>query len=108
MKVSELARVLSVDVDDLRALNPALRPAVWSGRDMAPKGYVLRLPDGLGESVRRDWEYLPGSFRFERTQRTTWHRVSRGENLSLIAERLTRVDSFLVRGPSQLPLRRVA
>jgi membrane-bound lytic murein transglycosylase D len=39
-----LVRALGVDRDALRGLNPALRPAVWSGQRVVPAGYVLRLP----------------------------------------------------------------
>jgi len=39
-----LVRALGVDRDTLRGLNPALRPAVWSGQRGVPAGYMLRLP----------------------------------------------------------------
>jgi membrane-bound lytic murein transglycosylase D len=44
--VSTLERVLGMDADTLRALNPALRPVCWRGRRPVPKGYHLRLPVG--------------------------------------------------------------
>jgi membrane-bound lytic murein transglycosylase D len=42
--LAALERALKIDVDKLRALNPALRPAVWNGQRHIPKGYHLRLP----------------------------------------------------------------
>jgi membrane-bound lytic murein transglycosylase D len=39
-----LVKTLGVDRDTLRSLNPALRPAVWSGQRPVPAGYVVRLP----------------------------------------------------------------
>ena len=42
--VAALERVLKVDRARLQALNPALRPPVWSGQRVVPKGYQLRLP----------------------------------------------------------------
>jgi membrane-bound lytic murein transglycosylase D len=39
-----LVKTLGVDRDTLRALNPALRPAVWNGQRPVPSGYVVRLP----------------------------------------------------------------
>jgi membrane-bound lytic murein transglycosylase D len=39
-----LVRTLGVDRDALRGMNPALRPAVWSGQRSVPAGYVIRLP----------------------------------------------------------------
>jgi membrane-bound lytic murein transglycosylase D len=46
--VSALLPTLGVDRDTLQRLNPALRPAVWSGRRSIPAGYMLRLPDSAG------------------------------------------------------------
>jgi membrane-bound lytic murein transglycosylase D len=40
-----LVRTLGINRERLRALNPALRPPVWSGQRPIPAGYVLRLPD---------------------------------------------------------------
>ena len=40
-----LMRTLGINRERLRALNPALRPPVWSGQRPIPAGYVLRLPD---------------------------------------------------------------
>lgn len=42
--IRPLERALGVDPETLRDLNPALRPAVWSGRLSVPRGYELRLP----------------------------------------------------------------
>jgi membrane-bound lytic murein transglycosylase D len=42
--LAQLLRTLNVDRRALEQLNPALRPAVWSGRRAIPAGYVLRLP----------------------------------------------------------------
>jgi membrane-bound lytic murein transglycosylase D len=43
--VSGLERVLGVDRQTLRALNPALTAAVWNGARSVPRGFVLRLPE---------------------------------------------------------------
>jgi membrane-bound lytic murein transglycosylase D len=42
--IGPLERVLGIDPETLRDLNPALRPAVWRGRRAVPRGYELRLP----------------------------------------------------------------
>src|SRR5262245_61243550 len=42
--MAALERAVKVDRDTLKHLNPALRPAVWSGQRHVPKGYRLRLP----------------------------------------------------------------
>jgi len=49
--VADLSRHYDVDLETLRALNPALAKRVLKGQRQVPKGYVLRLPadsaDGL-------------------------------------------------------------
>ena len=42
--VGDLIRHLKLETDVIKALNPALQHAVWSGKKYVPKGYPLRLP----------------------------------------------------------------
>jgi membrane-bound lytic murein transglycosylase D len=44
--IATLERLVGVQRSTLRALNPALRDAVWSGARSVPAGYKLRLPHG--------------------------------------------------------------
>ena len=46
-RVDALTRVFNLDTDTLRALNPALRTAVWNLRQPVPRGYHLRVPEAL-------------------------------------------------------------
>jgi membrane-bound lytic murein transglycosylase D len=39
-----LGKLAHVDSDTLKALNPAIRPPVWSGQVPLPRGYRVRLP----------------------------------------------------------------
>jgi membrane-bound lytic murein transglycosylase D len=41
---SAIVRAVKVDRDELRELNPGIRPAVWQGQRKVPAGYRLRLP----------------------------------------------------------------
>lgn len=50
MPIAALERALQVERTRLTALNPALRPPVWSGSRYVPKGYRLRLPPEV-----KDW-----------------------------------------------------
>jgi membrane-bound lytic murein transglycosylase D len=43
--MAALERALGVEGATLRALNPALLPAVWRGQRTVPRGYRLRLPE---------------------------------------------------------------
>ena len=47
-RVDQLERALGVQADVLRALNPALRPPIWSRQQPIPRGYHLRLPATAG------------------------------------------------------------
>ena len=47
VRADSLAAVLQLDRDTLRTLNPALRNAVWNLQRLIPRGYHLRLPEGL-------------------------------------------------------------
>lgn len=44
LPVADLIQQLKLDTDVIKALNPALQHAVWSGKKYVPKGYPLRLP----------------------------------------------------------------
>jgi membrane-bound lytic murein transglycosylase D len=46
---ANLVRTMGIDRDTLRGLNPALRPAVWSGQRSVPAGYVLRVPSAASK-----------------------------------------------------------
>src|SRR6516162_343233 len=53
VSAASLERALKIDAATLRALNPALLPAVWSGAQRVPKAYRLRLPvDGTQWSTQ--------------------------------------------------------
>ncbi len=41
---ASIARIVKLDREELRELNPGLLPAVWQGHKQVPKGYRLRLP----------------------------------------------------------------
>ena len=46
--LSALQKTLKIERSHLAALNPALRPTVWEGQRLVPKGYKLRLPADTG------------------------------------------------------------
>ncbi len=91
LSASTLEKTLGVPRETLQAYNPSLLPAIWAGKRYVPRGYSLRLPDGLSSadaSVRL--AAVPGGDR--RTvqiseQGPRSHRVRRGETLSGIAGR---------------------
>ncbi|HSD74685.1 MAG TPA: transglycosylase SLT domain-containing protein [Steroidobacteraceae bacterium] len=56
VSAGEVAAAFGRPIDLLQALNPALRPAVWSGAAAVPAGYALRVPEEVAENhITFDW-----------------------------------------------------
>lgn len=74
-----IARVSGVDVEELKVRNPHLR------RQRTPpnESYALRVPPGFGERILATVDTIPDSERVV----DAYHKVRRGENLSVIARR---------------------
>jgi membrane-bound lytic murein transglycosylase D len=84
--VDALARAFKVDMGALRVLNPALRPPIWSGSRLVPRGYMLRLPGTPPQTeIAAAWERLPPAQRYLAQRNDGSHKVRRGETLAGIA-----------------------
>jgi membrane-bound lytic murein transglycosylase D len=84
-----VAHYLSITQEELRELNPALRPAVFRHQKLIPAGYVLRLPAALDpDAVRVSLASIPDSLKSDTPERPQYYRVRRGDNLYSIAYRL--------------------
>jgi len=87
VRLSTLERTLGLDREQLRALNPAWRPAIYSGTRLVPRGYRLRLPADTADKWTADLlaSKLPPNelYAGQITERT--HRVRKGESLASIA-----------------------
>ncbi len=86
--MSALQRALKLDTEELRTLNPALRPLVWSGQRHVPKGYRLRLPSG-GETWTTELiaQRLAPSEQYANQPEERRHRIRSGETLASVAAR---------------------
>ena len=85
---TELARALNLPVDTLKDYNPALLAPVWSGTKHVPRGFSLRMPvPDSGLSVERRVAAIPAQLRFDEQTPDLYHRIERGESLSVIARR---------------------
>ncbi len=83
-----LERALGVNRVTLREHNLALRPSVWNGAKLVPKGYVIQIPrHELEQPVESVLAQIPDSARLSRQKRDRFHKVRRGEALSVIARR---------------------
>jgi membrane-bound lytic murein transglycosylase D len=83
VKVAALERIVRIDGQRLRELNPALLPGVWEGRRAVPRNYLLRLPmDGPRWTTAELVTHLRPGDTYVAAQR---HKVQRGETLAAIA-----------------------
>jgi membrane-bound lytic murein transglycosylase D len=84
--VEALSKAFKVDMGALRVLNPALRPPIWNGGRLVPRGYRLRLPGTLPQAeIAAAWERLPPAQRYLAQRNDGSHRIRRGETLAGIA-----------------------
>jgi membrane-bound lytic murein transglycosylase D len=85
--MAALQRAVNVSRDQLKALNPALRPAVWDGLRHVPKGYRLRLPqDGEKWTAELLAQRLAPTEIYASQPADRRHRVGSGETLASIAK----------------------
>ncbi len=79
----ELADFLSLPLQDLKSLNPALRAPVWNGQKYMPAGYQLHLPT----NIRLSTGQIPASLYKKAQKRSHFYRVERGDTAGQIARR---------------------
>jgi membrane-bound lytic murein transglycosylase D len=86
--MAALRRALNLDLDELRHLNPALRPLVWNGQRHVPKGYRLRVPmDGEKWTSELIAQRLAPNEQYANQPQERRHRVRSGETLASVAAR---------------------
>jgi membrane-bound lytic murein transglycosylase D len=92
VRADTLERSLGVSRETLRSWNPALLAPVWSGSRAVPRGFSLRVPEGVADAqaVARLAAADPEAER-ERARKAALspatHKVRSGETLSGIAQR---------------------
>jgi len=86
ISVDALAKSFRVDMGALRVLNPALRPPIWNGSRLVPRGYRLRLPGTIPiADIAAGWARLPPNLRYVAQRNDGSHRLRRGETLAGVA-----------------------
>lgn len=86
LSASGLANALGIAPAVLAKHNPALQATVWQGSKYLPKDYELRLPTSTTTKSLADVVAgLPDDAVFDRQLPDMFHRVSRGDTLSQIA-----------------------
>src|SRR5258708_13583028 len=86
ISVDALAKAFNVNMGALRVLNPALRPPIWNGSRLVPRGYKLRLPGTPPQSeIDAGWARLASNQRYLAQKNDGSHRLRRGETLAGVA-----------------------
>ncbi len=84
--VTALTKAFKVDPGALKVLNPALRPPIWNGSRLVPRGYALRLPGSQSPAeIEAAWARVPMSQRYLAQRNDGAHRMRKGETLAGIA-----------------------
>jgi membrane-bound lytic murein transglycosylase D len=85
LSMRSIVAELGLDTEQMKRLNPALLPPVWSGTRHVPRGYELRVPAGV--DLHAALSRIPSDQRFDGQVADTRHQVQSGESLSVIAAR---------------------
>jgi membrane-bound lytic murein transglycosylase D len=85
--MNALVQAFDVDLGAMHALNPALRPPIWSGARFVPRGYALRIPGRVSlKQVETALERVPPSQRYLAQRGDDTYRVRRGDTIERIAQ----------------------
>ncbi len=86
ISVDVLAKAFKADMGALRVLNPALRPPIWNGSRLVPRGYKFRLPGAQPQTeIAEGWARLPASQRYLAQRNDGSHKLRRGETMAGVA-----------------------
>ncbi|MDZ7288625.1 MAG: transglycosylase SLT domain-containing protein [candidate division KSB1 bacterium] len=87
LTVNSILEAYKIDLEELRKLNPALRPPVLRSQRRIPRGYTLRLPKRPDIEAGALLARIDPSLKYEEQVQSEWYRVKRGDNLTAIAQK---------------------
>lgn len=93
--VKEILKTYDVNHSEFSELNSALRPPVLNSQRRIPKGYVLRLPNRIGEDAAALAAKIDPQATFNEQVESEWYRVQSGDNLYAIARRFNTTPQVL-------------
>jgi membrane-bound lytic murein transglycosylase D len=92
-----LSKALGMSQETLKTYNPALLDPIWDGTKYVPRGYTVRVPEKLVDITESEvLAAIPSGQRFARQTPDMYHKVGRGESLSVIAARYGTTSRELV------------
>ena len=85
---SSVSESLAVDTNTLQRHNRSLMAPVWNGTKRIPKGFELRVPKTqLKQNFNQLLASIPADLQFTEQTPDLFHRVERGDTMSVIARR---------------------
>ncbi len=87
VELDTLSRSFGISESALRRYNPALMPSVTEGNKYVPKGYRLRLPYQQDMNPDTIFAGIPANDLYTGQTPDLYHKVGRGDSLSVIAVR---------------------
>ncbi len=90
MTITGIGKALGLSSAELKLSNPALRSPVWNGNKYVPKNYELKIDNKYikgKEFANNAIASIDPSFHFHKQKPDRFHRVRRGQTLSVIAAR---------------------
>ncbi len=85
MALDDIVKVMNVDKDEIRRLNPSLRKPVYRGEKYIPKGFRLRLPAKALLAFNSSHPEFPPQMVKARQKRSLFYRVEKGDTAGKIA-----------------------
>ena len=84
-----LCKFLNITTDQLIALNPAIRSAVFEQQNKLPAGFTMHIPSSISaSSATAVLAAMPDSLKSNAPERSQYYKVNKGDNLISIASRL--------------------
>ncbi len=87
LDIAGISKHIGLSKDEIKYLNPALRPPVFVSRRFIPKGFELKIPKGRQLDINNMYASLPKNMINQTQKHSSWHTVEDGDTLTTIAER---------------------
>lgn len=87
LDIAGISKHMGLNKDEIKYLNPALRPPVFVSRRFIPKGFELKIPKGRQLDINNMYASLPKNMINQTQKHSSWHTVEDGDTLTTIAQR---------------------
>jgi len=85
LDIGTLSKHMGLARDEIKELNPALRPPIFTSRRYIPKGFELKIPKGKSQDAGNIYAFLPKDVKNQSQKHSPWHQVEKGDTIGKIA-----------------------